>query len=60
MDHGPPGLPLWVRAALLVVVAVVVLLLAVRCWQRGHKVLFVAGFFVPAAWLIGALLPPTR
>jgi len=33
---------------------------AIRTWRRGHKLLFVIGFFVPLAWFAGAFLPPPK
>ena len=32
--------------------------LALRTLRRGHTVLFIIGFFIPLAWLIGALIEP--
>jgi hypothetical protein len=29
---------------------------AVQTWRRGHKLLFVLGFFAPLAWLLGLFL----
>jgi hypothetical protein len=29
----------------------------IRCYQRGHRVLFLIGIFLPPAWWVGAFLP---
>ena len=31
---------------------------AVRSYNRGHKLLFLVGIFVPVAWWLGAFLRP--
>jgi hypothetical protein len=42
------------------VMLVVSIVMAIRTWRRGHKLLFVVGFFVPLAWFVGAFLPPPK
>ena len=39
---------------------VLVIVLGVRCLNKGHWVMFLIGIFLPLFWLIGALMPPTR
>ncbi len=33
-------------------------LLGVKTFKNRHWVLFVAGFFIPIVWIVGAMLPP--
>ena len=48
---------LWLVLAFAYVVVLVVFGLAT--WNKGHTVLFFAGFFFPLLWIVGALLKPT-
>ena len=44
-------------AALLYVVLIITL--GVTTLRKGHWVMFIAGFFLPLFWIIGAVIPPT-
>jgi hypothetical protein len=30
------------------------------CFRKGHLILFIAGFFLPLLWFVGAVLPDRR
>ena len=38
---------------------VLIITLGVKTLQNGHWVMFIAGFFLPLFWIIGALMTPT-
>jgi hypothetical protein len=39
---------------------VLLLALGITCLRKGHWVMFIAGFFIPLFWIIGAVIPPRR
>jgi hypothetical protein len=58
---SPPGFGvLAVPLIFGLVMLVLSIVMAVRTWRRGHKLLFIVGFFVPLAWFVGAFLPPPK
>ena len=39
---------------------VLLIVLGIKCLNKGHWVMFIFGFFFPLFWIIGAIIPPVR
>ena len=43
-----------------IIYLILVITLGVMSIRKGHRVMFIIGFFLPFFWLIGALMPSRR
>jgi hypothetical protein len=39
---------------------VLLIVLGIKCLNKGHWVMFIFGIFLPLFWLIGAVIPPVQ
>jgi hypothetical protein len=50
----------WYGGGFAILYIVLLVVLGISCFRKGHWVLFIVGIFLPVFWLVGAVIPARR